>query len=75
MDALRDLPDDIWTLAYGCFRGNRERAFGVLRVAFDGATLDQAAPDSGVSRSQLDRDRKLFARLLKDYTQDRPRTN
>jgi hypothetical protein len=67
MLALRDIPDEIWTLAFGCFRGDRDRAFGVLRVAFDGATLDQAAPESGVSRSQLDRDRKLFTRLMGEY--------
>jgi hypothetical protein len=71
MVALRDIPSDVWTLAFGCFRGNRERVLAVQRLAFEEATLDEAAPESGVSRSQLDRDRKLFASVLEQYKDNR----
>lgn len=71
MMAIRDIPDDIWTLAFGCFRGDKCTVHGVFRVAFEGASLRTAAREVGVNYLALRRDRQIFQKVLKEYKKQR----
>lgn len=72
---MQAIPDEIWTLAYGVFRGNRLRTQAVLQIAFCGTTVREAEPIAGVSAAQLSRDRRLFQRVLGQYRDQRASRN
>ena len=71
MKRIKDIPDDIWALAFGCFRGDRETVQGVFMLAFGGGTLRPVAEETGRSVGKLRRSRKLFREVLEAYREEK----
>lgn len=64
---INELPQEIWTLAFGCLAGNADRVLAVMLVAFEERSERDAADTTGIPKTTIRRDREKFRGVLERF--------